>query len=52
MKRRFQSLLFKLNLCRYATPIVPVHHMEAHALVARLSGGTDVGLYTLNPVDP
>lgn len=30
------------NLCaEYAKPIVPVHHMEAHALVARLSGGTE-----------
>ena len=30
------------NLCAaYDVPIVPVHHMEAHALVSRLAGGTD-----------
>ena len=30
------------NLCAaHDLPIVPVHHMEAHALVARLAGGTD-----------
>ena len=30
------------NLCAaHDVPIVPVHHMEAHALVSRLAGGTD-----------
>ena len=30
------------NLCAaHDIPIVPVHHMEAHALVSRLAGGTD-----------
>ena len=30
------------NLCAaHDEPIVPVHHMEAHALVSRLAGGTD-----------